>query len=678
MSHSIKEAGEAGAEQDTTTKSTTSTMASLKRTSRLLSGGSHGVSHLLPPGDLFRVDEDRNSSDGGKYNSNSSSNSNNDRRRRRRKNGKAQDDSGNNEDDEEYDGVDENGDGEENEKGGTEIMVHDENQRLQWSIKFFENLHFDLNPAHREHLHEGIHRYVNIKYFSTCGYLFCLFSVDVCVVSLSLSLSCFVNDMIDYVMLTFSELRHTKPRLSLSFSPSPSLSLSVALSPKLHTFDDSLGRVLFEEHYAKNCRGRTFKNADPKTKEDPGWSPIVDIKEVTVPVSMNNSQEEVHLASVPFPRRRSSLLRKPGDYRHKVGTASSYKTSMSPPTTAKALVVIHRLSYEENGSGMVMGRFLLPVQKGLYEVIVIAADEGPTCDVVPELTMTVSSTSTSSPLALSSIPSNIGSGADDAPLGCRISPDRDDVSWDEQYPDHCLSRVRKALQWLVEKSEMVVSDPPKEIQAALTSSSWITNRAEWDLSHIHCRITPPERFLPCPNPDNPESNKYRFCRSTLGGTVVEMMVVSCWYGAEIPKGSIKHLRKLAVHASKVIHESQQLFDVRVSVKEVALGQYRQKDNVRCLPFHVVSHPKDGIITTVDCIDAQGRRKQNTIGWVRESVSGNVYLVYFVDTLRSDPKVVRQDLATTLASVRVPRLIPNSVRKKLAWHVTSSPALLQPH
>ena len=438
-------------------------------------------------------------------------------------------------------------------------------------------------------------------------------------------------------------------------------------------FDDSLGRVLFEEHYAKNCRGRTLKNSDPKTKEDPDWSPIVDIKEVAVPVLMNKSQEESQRGSVTFSRRRPSLLRKTGDSRHKIGTATSDETSISSPTTAKALVVIHRLSYEENGSGMIMGRFLLPVQKGLYEVIVIAADEGPTCEVVPELTLTVSSSSTSSPLALSTIPSTA-----DAPLGCRISPDRDDISWDEHYPDHCLSRVRKALEWLVEKSGMVVSDPQKEIQATLLSSSWITNRFEWDLSHIHCRITPPERFLPCPNPDNPESNKYRFCRATLGGTSVEMMVVSCWYGAEIPKGSIKHLRKLAVHASKIIHESQQLFDVKVSVKEVALGQYRQKDHVRYLPFHVVSHPKDGIITTVDCIDAQGRRKQNTIGWVRESVSGNVYLVYFVDTSRSDPKVVRQDLATTLASVRVPRLIPNSVRKKLAWHVSSSPALLHPH
>eukprot|EP00529_Nitzschia_sp_RCC80_P013026 CAMPEP_0113476178 /NCGR_PEP_ID=MMETSP0014_2-20120614/19525_1 /TAXON_ID=2857 /ORGANISM="Nitzschia sp." /LENGTH=591 /DNA_ID=CAMNT_0000369167 /DNA_START=60 /DNA_END=1832 /DNA_ORIENTATION=+ /assembly_acc=CAM_ASM_000159 len=556
-----------------------STSTSLKR--RLLTDGSHGVSHLLPPGDIFRVDD----ADGGGENSENSEN--NDRRSSRRRS-KQHDDSSKDEygADENDDDDDDHYDHYDDESSGMELMIHDENQRLQWSIKFFENLHFDLNSAHRDHLHESIER---------------------------------------------------------------------------------LGRVLFEEQYTKNRRGKySSKYAEPKTKEDPEWSPIVDVKEVTVPVSMNKSQEEDQHRSATFSRRRSSLFGKTGDSRHKVGTATSNKTSTSSSTTAKALVVIHRLAYEENGSEIVMGRFLLPVQKGLYEVIVIAADDGPTFDAVPELTLTTSSSSTMSPLALNTKTSPCESATDDAAFGCRISPDRDDVSWDEQYPDHCLSRVRKALQWVLEKSEMVVSDPPKQLHDFLSSSSRSANLAEWDLSHIHCRITPPERFLPCPNPDNPESNKYRFCRATLGGTDVEMMVVSCWYGAEMPKGSIKHLRKLAVHASKIIHESQQLFDIKVTVKEVALGKYRQKDSVRWLPLPGVSHPKDAIIATVDCIDAQGRRKQNTIGWVRESVSGNVYLVYFVDTLRSDPKVLHQDLATTLASVRVPRLIPNSIRKKLAW------------
>ena len=152
MPHSIKEEGEAAAAQDKTTKSTTS---SLKRTSRLLSGGSHGVLHLLPPGDLIQVDEDRNTRDGDKYNSSNY-------RGRRRRNKGMQDDGSNREDDEDDD-VDENGNDEETEKGWTELMIHDENRRLQWSIKFFENLHFDLNPAHREHLHEGIHRYVYIS-----------------------------------------------------------------------------------------------------------------------------------------------------------------------------------------------------------------------------------------------------------------------------------------------------------------------------------------------------------------------------------------------------------------------------------------------------------------------------------------------------------------------------------
>lgn len=425
-----------------------------------------------------------------------------------------------------------------------------------------------------------------------------------------------------------------------------------------------------------------MKKACPKTREeDPSWSPIVDVEHVSVPVSLlDQADDQPHSSSLKT-KRKPSLLRTKSDARRKVGTSPASISSSITTTTTNALIVIHRLAYEENGEEVVMGRFLLPLRRGLYEIIVIAADDGLTSDDVPELTMTTSSTSTSlSPLAIITDRSNVRSDMISKEIVGRISPDRDGKSWDEQYPDHCLSRVRRALKWLVEESEMVVSDPPNRLQAVVaTTSSRNSHTPEWDLSHIHCRITPPSRFLPCPNPDNPESNKYRFCRATLGGTGgVEMMVVSCWYGAEIPKGNIKQLRKVAVHAANVIHESQQLFDIKITAKEVALGKFRHKHHPKWLSLSSVSHPKDAVITTVDCYDAQGRRKQNTIGWVRESISGNVYLVYMVDTLRSDPKVVRRDLATTLASVRVPRLIPNSVRKKLAWHATSSPALLQTH
>jgi hypothetical protein len=38
------------------------------------------------------------------------------------------------------------------------MMVHDTSGRLQWSFKFFENLHMDLRPTHMDHLRAGMER----------------------------------------------------------------------------------------------------------------------------------------------------------------------------------------------------------------------------------------------------------------------------------------------------------------------------------------------------------------------------------------------------------------------------------------------------------------------------------------------------------------------------------------
>jgi hypothetical protein len=40
------------------------------------------------------------------------------------------------------------------------LTVHDVQGRLQWSLKFFENLHMDLSRSQNEHLTAGIERYV--------------------------------------------------------------------------------------------------------------------------------------------------------------------------------------------------------------------------------------------------------------------------------------------------------------------------------------------------------------------------------------------------------------------------------------------------------------------------------------------------------------------------------------
>lgn len=204
-----------------------------------------------------------------------------------------------------------------------------------------------------------------------------------------------------------------------------------------------------------------------------------------------------------------------------------------------------------------------------------------------------------------------------------------------------------------------------------------------ELSHLRCRIVPPSRFLYCPNPYNPESNKYRFCRATLGGTDgVEMMVVSAWYTErDIGKG-MSALRKVAHHASRVIHQSQQLFSIQIDIKEINLHQVSRKsdhaNNTGASRRWLIpgtgkrSNSQDAVITVVKCIDGQGIKKQNTVGFVRDSSTGQVYLVYFADTVSKDQATVLREISETLASIRVPRLIPNSVRRKLAWHAPPVP------
>jgi hypothetical protein len=244
----------------------------------------------------------------------------------------------------------------------------------------------------------------------------------------------------------------------------------------------------------------------------------------------------------------------------------------------------------------------------------------------------------------------------------------DGPEYDDDFPNHCLSRVRRAMQWLTHKSAMVVTEMPKPTAPAGT---------EVELFHLRCRIAPPSRFLYCPNPHNPESNKYRFCRATMGGTDgVEMMVVSAWYTErDIGKG-IKALRKVAHHASRIIHQSQQLFHIRIETQEVNLqhafrnrnaGQRRWFTGKRCIN-------QDAVIATVNCIDAQGIKKQNTVGFIRDSSTAQVYLVYYADTIAMDQVTVMDEISETLASLRVRThtLVPSSVRKRLAWHAPPLP------
>jgi hypothetical protein len=48
------------------------------------------------------------------------------------------------------------------------LTVHDIPGRLQWSFKFFENLHMDLSLSESEHLKEAIERYVSYNFTRVC------------------------------------------------------------------------------------------------------------------------------------------------------------------------------------------------------------------------------------------------------------------------------------------------------------------------------------------------------------------------------------------------------------------------------------------------------------------------------------------------------------------------------
>ncbi|KAG7350417.1 hypothetical protein IV203_009777 [Nitzschia inconspicua] len=459
------------------------------------------------------------------------------------------------------------------------LTVHDIQGRLQWSFKFFENLHMDLSLAQQEHRNEAIER---------------------------------------------------------------------------------LGRSLFEEHFHVSQGENNPSFHEPKTRQDPAWSPIVEIKYVQIKTE-----------------------------------------SGKEPSTTDALIVIHRLSYQEKEE-IVMARFLLPVRRGLYEVIAIAGDGGsdwgvPPPSTSPEETATIHSdpvfTSPSPPSTyLSSVTSatnNINNNTNNVKTTIENnslsgisstkskSPhrtlDMDGHEYDDQFPNHCLSRVRRAMHWLTHKSDMVVTELPLPTPPV---------GAERELSHLRCRMVPPPRFLYCPNPYNPESNKYRFCRATLGGTDgVEMMVISAWYTErDIGKG-VKPLRKVALHASRVIHASQQMFHIRITVEEISLPMVtttsasKTVKNCRRWMLPSIGKPfnnQEAVITIVDCTDAQGRRKQNTIGFVREASTGQVYLMYFADTISMDHATVVKEISETLATIRVPRKMSSGVRRKFAWHAAPIP------
>ena len=365
----------------------------------------------------------------------------------------------------------------------------------------------------------------------------------------------------------------------------------------------------------------------------------------------------------------------------KTGTSTS--VSSTP-----ALVVVHRTLNDANEE-IVMGRLFLPVRKGLFEVIVRANEKEEEQDQQQRDQSRETTTRTTTMVV-----------DEQQPLSSLFQ---------DESCSACVNRVRNALSWLmttttttsdennnIDKSTIlaVTERPMTRTSTTSTATTTIQQQQQHDhqqqevkLTQLRCRLVPPPRFAYCPNPSSPESNKQRFCRASFGGTEgVQMMVVSCWYEGDRhthnpnkEKGGVaggvaawkkEELSKVAVHGARVIHESQQLRDIRIETKVVALNRNASRLRRRCPRWlcrfgsKIDDHHQDdhdlndqAIVTIVNCTEAPGMiPRQNTIGWIREPSNdqGTIYLVYFVDTLNGwgTEEDVTKELLDTLTSIRV--------------------------
>jgi hypothetical protein len=337
----------------------------------------------------------------------------------------------------------------------------------------------------------------------------------------------------------------------------------------------------------------------PVTQEDPNWSPVIDL-----------------------------------EYRD-VTTVSK--------TTCPAMMVIYRKAYRP-GEQIVVGRFCLPVLKGLLEFEIEAVDKGLAwreASVVADMCKDQVMTTERLQEVLK-------------------SHEFDSSQYDDQFPSHCLSRVRKALQWLTEEAQLVVTEPALGLP--------YSPAAEIMLTHLGCAFRPPPRFVYCPNLSNPESNKQRFYRTTIGGSVgVQMVVVSVWYthsyAPHLRKGGNESLKKIAQHGAGSIHRAQNFRNISVTAEDAPVNRRKS--------WLGGANTKDAVITVVDCEEAGGARCQNTIGWIRDPHSDIVHLIYYADTLGMDQKEARSELLGSLFSLRTVtgRSTPGRRRSsKSLWNV----------
>lgn len=112
---------------------------------------------------------------------------------------------------------------------------------------------------------------------------------------------------------------------------------------------------------------------------------------------------------------------------------------------APALTAVHRMSYQP-GNELVMGHLLVPVRAGLFEIRLLAR---------ADMTGIRESMLTAPVLSAAS-----AAGEDPIAAAKRLNQAYfDDPAHDARFPDHPLSRIRAKLAWLLEHSDLEVTDP---------------------------------------------------------------------------------------------------------------------------------------------------------------------------------------------------------------------------
>lgn len=256
-----------------------------------------------------------------------------------------------------------------------------------------------------------------------------------------------------------------------------------------------------------------------------------------------------------------------------------------------ALRTIHRMSYEP-GREIIMGHLLVPTAHGLLEARVVAGDlmTGVRESFLLQQKLGDSEAAELAPGELTLTQREI-----------------DDPAHDETFQDHSLSRVRRALRWLIADAGVEVLEPAPPHPGG-----------EVVLKKLDCALVPPPRFVH--NEPRHDYNIEVFERVGFCGTDgMERLIVQRAH--ELKTMKFEKLGPAAEKFSRELCETSGLRELAITSDELAVGERR------CVLVTARGRGEDGGLLHLFCwlLDKKGRP-------------------YFVALLGGDavPEAVRRD------------------------------------